>query len=212
MLKSKHKLFFDFTKEEEWLSKMSENGFALISVNSFAKYTFQKVEPRKYNYKIDYRLFKSSNDLLDYCALFEDSGWKHIWGTKNSGSQYFVRLNDNASDDIFSDSASKAGRYRRLSCMWLSLLTAFFSMFVALFMTNHQYLATAFTNPEALYYTPGLWGMNGVEFWRAFLFETPFAIGRGFMWLLYLLILIFYFIAFLKSFLLYRRYLKETLR
>lgn len=209
MVKSIHKLFFDFAKEEDWLSKMSEKGYALISANNFAKYTFQEIEPRKYNYKIDYRIFKNSNDLLDYCALFEDSGWKHLWGTKNSGSQYFVRINDNASNDIFSDLSSKAGRYRRLYCMWLSLLASFFPIFIAIFMTNH-YKATAFTNPKMLYYTPGLWDMSGFKFWRAFLFETPFAIGRGFIWLFFLVLLIFCFIAFMKSFLLYRRNLKEA--
>jgi hypothetical protein len=208
MTKSKYKLFFDFTKEELWLSKMSEDGYALISVSSFGKYTFQKIEPRKYNYRIDYRVFSRTNDFQDYSSLFEDSGWKHLWGRKNSGSQYFVQLKDNASNDIFSDSASKAGRYRRFYSMWLSLLMTFFPIFVAILMTN-QYNITAFTNPKALYYTPGLWDMSGVGFWKAFLFETPFAVGRGFIWLLFLAVLLFYFGSFLRAFLLYRRYLKN---
>lgn len=208
MIKSKHKLFFDFAKEEQWLSDMSENGYELISIDGFGKYTFHMVECIRNNYRIDYRTFKSENDFQDYCSIFEDSGWKHRWGTKNSGSQYFVQSKADAPNDIFSDAASKAGRYKRFYSMWLSLLASFIPIFVALIMTN-QYKLSAFTNPQALYFTPGLWDMEGIRFWRAFLFETPFAFGRGFMWVLMLAILVFYFIAFLKAFVLYRHYLNK---
>lgn len=205
----KHKYFFDFAKEELWLAKMSENGYALCSVNCFGKYTFLNAEPEKRDYRIDYRVFNHLNDFQEYCTLFEDSGWKHVWGTKNSGSQYFLKIREDASNDIFSDAASKAGRYKRFCSMWLSLFLTFFSLFVAQFITNH-YNATAFTNPKALYLTPGLWSMRGFRFWRAFLFETPFAIGRGFLWVLFLVLLVVCAISFLKAFLLYRRFIKEN--
>lgn len=210
MIKVEYKMFFDYTKEEHWLSDMSEKGYALISTGRLGKHTFQKTEPQKYIYRIDYRDFKNTSDFEDYRTLFEDSGWMHLWGTKNSGTQYFVQIRENALNDVFSDAASKAGRYKRLYSMWLSLTTTFLPILVALYMTS-QYKLTALTNPKALYLTPGLWEMSGWRFWRAFLFETPFAFGRGFMWLLFLIIIALYFAAFLKAFILYRRYSKGTL-
>lgn len=204
-----YKCFFDFAKEEQWLSEMAENGFAVTNVNCCGKYTFQKIVPQKYDYRIDYRVFKNLRDFQDYCTLFEDSGWMHLCGTKNSGSQYFVQIGANALSDIFSDSASKAGRYKRFSDMWLSLFCCFIPIFTALFTTNVIKMS-AFTNPKALYYTPGLWNRKGIDFWRAFLFETPFAIGRGFMWLIVLLALLLYLYYYLRAFLLYRHYSKES--
>lgn len=206
----KHKYFLDFAKEELWLAKMSEDGYTFCSVNYFGNYTFLNTQPEKKDYRIDYRVFNHFSDFQDYCTLFEDSGWKHVWGTKNSGSQYFLKIREDASDDIFSDAASKAGRYKRLYSVWLSMLATFLPLFVALFMTNH-YNATAFTNPKALYFTPGLWSMTGFRFWRAFLFETPFAVGRGFLWVLFLAVLLFYLISFLRAFTLYRHFCKDNL-
>ena len=58
--------------------------------------------------KIDFRKFRRTDDFIDYCTMFEDSGWKHLAGTKSSGIQYFKRIDDAAGDDIFSDNNSKA--------------------------------------------------------------------------------------------------------
>lgn len=33
--------------------------------------------------------------------------------------------------------------------------------------------------------TPGLWEKAGSDFWLSFLFETPFALMRGFLWLIF---------------------------
>lgn len=207
MMLKQYKWFFDFAKEERWLSEMSEKGYKLLCVNCSGRYTFQKADAKKENYRIDYRIFKNNKDFEDYICIFEDSGWKHIAGNKSSGTQYFMQAKQDASNDIFSDSASKAGRYKRLSAMWLSLVTAFIPPLVVIVMTN-QYKLSAFTNPKELYLTPGLWEMSGIQFWRALLFETPFAIGRGFMWLIFLIIIVFYMAAYIKTRRQYRRSLR----
>ena len=209
MMKRVYKWFFDFAKEERWLSEMARDGYALVTIDFLGRYTFQQVERPRPTYRIDYRVFSHASDFEEYCALFEDSGWNHLWGTKNSGVQYFVQAEEGAPDDIFSDMASRAGRYKRLSAMWLSVFMAFVPIAVALIMTN-QYGFAAFTSPKALYLTPGLWQMSGARFWRAFLFETPFALGRGFLWVVFLAPLIFYLVAFFKTQLLYRRYFKKN--
>jgi hypothetical protein len=146
--------------------------------------------------RIDYRTFTKSEDFQDYRQLFEDSGWRHISGTKNSGVQYFVRTGDSADDEIFSDRASKAGRYKRLSNMWLTFAASYLPIMVAI-LSSGSIDGKAMLNPKLLYYTPGLWEKTSLDFWRSFLFETPFALMRVFSWLVFpfLVSLYFYFAA-----------------
>jgi hypothetical protein len=185
------KFFIGFEKEEQWLNEMAKRGFALVGKS--VGYAFERAEPEDAVIKIDFRQFKSRADFEDYLALFEDSGWKHVAGSKSSGSQYFRKVDETVSDDIFSDADSRAGRYQRLSRMWFSLACCYIPIFVAMVSTG-LVDAAAFTHPKALYYTPGLWEKTGVSFWQAFLFETPFALGRGFAWLLFPLLIGLYFI------------------
>jgi hypothetical protein len=176
----KFKLFLDFEKEARWLNEMASEGYELVG-KSFG-YRFRKSKPDHANIKIDYRIFKKQADFVDYCTLFEDSGWEHLAGTKSSGTQYFKKVSKDADEDIFSDIDSKAGRYKRLSQMYLSLAMCYLPIFAALVTTNAIHVE-AFFNPKQLYFTPGLWDKAGVDFWGAFLFETPFAFFRGFAWL-----------------------------
>lgn len=48
----------------------------------------------------------------------------------------------------------------------LAILFLFYSM---LFLPD---------SPGMIFLTPGLWDLEGMEFWRAFLFELPFALMR----------------------------------
>jgi hypothetical protein len=62
----------------------------------------------------------------------------------------------------------------------------------SVFLSNKSININAMLHPKLLYYTPGLWERSGASFWRAFLFETPFAFMRGFVWLLIPVVLILY--------------------
>lgn len=84
------KLYFNLDKEEKWLNGMAKKGWELYAKG--IKYKFRKIDYNESDIKIDYRIFKSKKDLEDYILLFEDSGWEHIAGTKESGKQYFFRL------------------------------------------------------------------------------------------------------------------------
>lgn len=192
----KFRLFTNFEKEERWLSDMASRGYELIEKS--LRYKFRKAEPKKSIIKIDYRTFKNQVDYQDYRTLFEDSGWKHIAGTKNSGHQYFKKVGENASEDIFSDVASKAGRYQRLSRVYLTFTILYFPILVALVLTDTVDISTLI-NPKLLYYTPGLWERTGIAFWRAFLFETPFALFRGFLFWFILVVYTLYLIYALKA-------------
>ncbi|MFY9115338.1 MAG: DUF2812 domain-containing protein [Dethiobacteria bacterium] len=175
---NRQKLFHDFDKEERWLASMAGQGYEFVSKNCLGVYRFRNSKPKDTVIRIDYRNFKHEADFADYKVLFEDSGWKHIAGSKNSGAQYFKRLSNSADDDIFSDQASKAGRYRRLSHMYFSLAAVFLPLLAGL-LASGAINIQAFLNPKLLYQTPGLWEKTAADFWRAFLFETPFAVLRG---------------------------------
>ncbi|EKN69797.1 hypothetical protein BABA_08396 [Neobacillus bataviensis LMG 21833] len=192
----KFKYFLDFEKEAVWLNQMAADGYELVG-KSFG-YRFRKNNPEKANIKIDYRMFKKQADFVDYCTLFEDSGWKHVAGTKSSGAQYFKRVSETADEDIFSDIDSKAGRYKRLSDMYFSLSACYLPIFAALVMTG-AIDTGAFLNPKQLYYTPGLWEKEGAGFWGAFLFETPFAFFRGFIWVIFPVLIILFLIFSYKA-------------
>src|SRR5699024_253284 len=130
----KFKFFLDFEKEEQWLQKMASQGYHLTS--SFLGYRFKKGEPETATIRKDCRRFENKEDFLDYQALFKDSGWKHLAGTKNSGDQYFKKIDEGVIDDIFSDKMSKAARYQRFAKMCFELAVAFFSVLVVFFIAD----------------------------------------------------------------------------
>ncbi len=199
---TKWKPFFDFHKEELWLADMSRNGYRLIKyVNGY--YTFDYSNDRtEYTYKIDYRTFYKVKDYRNYCTLFEDSGWKHIAGSQWSGSQYFVKIRSNAGDDIFSDNLSRAGRYKRISYLWLSFVLCYSFILYAI-------IAYKTININQFYLTPGLWDMNGWNFFKAFVFETPFALLRLFPFVIYPVLIAYYAYFAIKSLTLYKKEMKN---
>ncbi|EJP94412.1 DUF2812 domain-containing protein [Bacillus cereus] len=170
------KFFLDFEKEEKWLEEMAWKGYQLKS-NAFG-YRFKIAEPEDTKIKIDHRVFNRRSDFINYCTLFEDSGWKHIAGNWWSGTQYFKKVDEESEDDIFSDQMSRAGKYKRLSKTFLELAICYLPLLI-LFMFNNTVNIGAIINPRELYFTPGLWDKQGAAFLGSFLFETPFALMRG---------------------------------
>lgn len=197
----KFKMFIDYDKEEKWLNEMAKKGYELKSV--FLGYKFHYINPKDSIIRIDYRTFSDKRNFVDYCTLFEDSGWKHIAGTRSSEKQYFKKVNINSQDDIFSDTNSKLIRYKKSSSKWLTLGLANIPMFIALIHTNTIDINAIF-NPKLLYYTSGLWQMKGSEFWRHFLFETPFAVMRGFTWIIFVVMDVCFLYFSIKSMYIYK--------
>lgn len=181
----KYRFYTNFDKEERWLDNMAKNGWAFTSRSIWGTYYFDKIEPSNINYRIDFRIFGKKEDFAEYVQIFADSGWKHISGSKYSGSQYFTPNIPNVDEDIFSDGNSKAGRYGRLSIMWLSIIIAYTIIFLISLGRGSVSFYSLF-NPKEWYLTPGLWEKVGSDFWKAFCFETPFAVMRGTSWIIYL--------------------------
>ncbi|BAQ13014.1 hypothetical protein N486_05135 [Clostridium botulinum B2 128] len=197
----KFRLFTDYNKEEKWLNEMYKKGYELKNI-SFG-YKFYSIEPENATVRIDYRIFKNKEDFIDYCTLFEDSGWKHLAGNKNSGVQYFKEIHKNSQEDIFSDDISKAARYKRLSNKSIISAVCFLSMSVA-YISSGSININLILNPKLLYYTPGLWERTGEAFWGGLLFETPFALGRSAVFLIPIIAVFYAFLA-IKARILYNK-------
>ncbi|WP_442598394.1 DUF2812 domain-containing protein [Neobacillus sp. D3-1R] len=119
------KIFFAWqdNKEEEWLQEMTQKGWALKK--SRFVYTFEKIEPSNYVYKLDYKT-TSNKDLEEYKAIFEDAGWEHV--TQFGSWHYFRTKASNAeTPDIYSDNESKIQKYKGLMH---SLLVGLLAMLV----------------------------------------------------------------------------------
>src|SRR5699024_6085890 len=87
----------------------------------------------------------------------------------------------------------------RFAKMCFELAVAFIPVLVVFFIADIIDF-NAFVNPKALYLTQDLWDKTGSDFWSAFLFETPFALMRGIIWLFILLMIIFYLYFVVYSF------------
>jgi len=193
---TKYKFFINYDKEEKWLEEMAKRGYQLKDTRFC--YRFNTAPPENLTIKIDFRMFRRNEDFLEYCTLFEDSGWQHIAGTSNSGTQYFTKIKPYGDEDIFSDSSSRAGRYKRLADMYLVMTIAYFVTVIAMF-TLGQIQIDGFMNPREMYLTPGLWEMSGLDFWRSFLFETPFVLMRELSGVLMISLFFLFIIGFIKS-------------
>lgn len=105
----------DWKKEEEWLRKMSLQGWKLLKVNGFDVYTFEKAEAEDVIYRLD--LPEKDNDP-DFLQMCQDFGWEYVG--RYAGWTYFRRPAASASakedTELFSDEASKLGMVSRLFC------------------------------------------------------------------------------------------------
>ncbi len=204
-----YKLFaVDIQKLENWIEDYRKQGYRLIRVNpNIGRYEFAKSTKGEFlpKVRIDFRTFNKKDAYDDYICLFEDSGWHCLYGSRSNGFQYFEQMHEGASDDIFSDSISRAARYKRLSTMWLTTLIPYIPIVVAL-NTTGAFGWRNISDPKTLYLTPGLWEMSGAHFWGAFLFETPFALLRaGFGGVFFLVIIGAFLYFLLKASYLYKK-------
>lgn len=168
----KFKVFVDISKEEKYLNEMANKGYFLEKYSSFGRYHFLEGKPEDLYYRVDYRVFKKKDDFDNYVSLFEDAGWKHVYGTYQSGSQYFLPKSPDSTEDIFSDIESKAGRYLRfIQAARFCSVSFIIALIIILISVN-------FNLSELIFLTPELWGKQGDEFWRTFWLEIPFVMLR----------------------------------
>lgn len=140
MKKRVFKLFFAWQDDQEnkWLEKMAEEGWKLLKYNFFV-YTFEKMEPKKYIYRTDFKSNQKS-DLQEYLTLFEDAGWEHV--TEYAGWHYFRTEPGKAKTlDIYSDKGSKIEMFKRLLLFILMpLIGVLFIAFAIVFNSSYDHI------------------------------------------------------------------------
>lgn len=110
----KFRLYFDKDAETTWLNEMCAQGWAMTKF--FAGfYTFEKCEPGKYIYQIDFRE-KFGRVADDYRELMNDAGIEIVqcWG-------YWVILRKKASEgafELYTDVESQIDHYTKIRNMF----------------------------------------------------------------------------------------------
>jgi len=108
-------------KEKEFLEEQSLDGYRLVQVE-LGRYTFEKMDPQKLIYQMDFRGFGGKVTEEEYLQIYEDAGWKLV--SKTNGWYYFYQENKEEIDlTIFNDNDSKSKVYKRL--IGFLLLTGF---------------------------------------------------------------------------------------
>jgi hypothetical protein len=164
-----YKVFINVLKEERWLNEMLMQGYTCTRIKGFWAYTFEKTTSKKV-IRLDYRGHMGKKKYEEYIAMHEEFGWEHVDGSRFGGRHYWQKEQDGY-DEMFSDQTSQLAFYKRLSDYALLFAMIFFSI-------NISSIGKNLLDPKSLYLTPGLWDKEGEAFWRAFLFETPVAMFR----------------------------------
>lgn len=146
---------WNFTREwnddriEAWLEELAAEGLHLESVNGFGRYTFRRGEPARVTYRID--VAARGQIDVDYLQLLTDAGWRMA---VQRTDHYYWRNAQPEAPELFTDSPSRALKYRRIAKgNLLGLLCAGFILLrMALDYLNSKPLSTfdQFTCP--------LWG------------------------------------------------------
>jgi len=201
------RFFVDFDKEERWLDEMAAEG-RLMRKRGLV-YTSTDIEPGSAVVRIDYRPSMTAADFADYVQLFADAGWRHISGSRTSGTQHFASTTAEADADIFSDARSRAQRYRRALDVNAAVLLPMLVVGFVLLASEGSGFRLIFT-PSEWYLTPGLWEMSGARFVGAFLFETVFVALRVGLPVLFLAACVAMLVTAVRQGILYRRAVAEA--
>ncbi|MDN4492975.1 DUF2812 domain-containing protein [Ureibacillus aquaedulcis] len=161
----KFKLFLNILKEEQWLNEHLQKGYQCTNVSGVGLYTFKRTD-KAHIIRLDYQDYLSADKYKEYKMIYEDFGWTHIRGSRLGSIHYWQKTAD-SQNEIFSDRQSFVHYYKRLMNYSLSLA---FTFLIISYMIYED---------SSLYQTQGLWDMEGSLFWKAFLFETPFAIFKA---------------------------------
>ncbi|MFC6182101.1 DUF2812 domain-containing protein [Lactiplantibacillus daowaiensis] len=191
-------LFLTLSAEEDWLNGIQMQGYRLVRVQPvWHRYTFEAL-PADATFSPVTRLdcreaILSKRHYQDYCQLFSDSGWTLIHGNRYGGIQYFQQSRVTATDEIFSDQTSKALSQSHDSNLGIVYGVVFLVWFLGLNLESKWLNNLNVFDFRSWYFRPGLWQMPSSQFWPAFWFETPFALFRGLMPFVLLLISGYYF-------------------
>ena len=103
----------DYEKEARYLSRMHQKGWKFKRVTMPGIYTFEKCEPEKVIYQLDYNQEGMKNQM-EYVKMFEDCGWEYL--LEFAGYSYFRKPEAQMSreEEIFCDDESRLDMMNRI--------------------------------------------------------------------------------------------------
>ncbi|MFT8871952.1 MAG: DUF2812 domain-containing protein [Sporolactobacillus sp.] len=141
MRKIVYKLYWDYEKEEAWLNRMVETGWALVHY-SVGRYVFDACPSGAYIYRIELLDQAAKHrKSKDYLTLLEESGIEHIASYANW--IYLRKRADQGPFELYSDLDSRIAHYRKIKKMWLALTlaegtVAFVNIGIGLLILGHN--------------------------------------------------------------------------
>lgn len=103
-------IFLDIEKEIRWLNDMSEKGYRLVDRKGI-EYFFEECESGKYQYQVERRSFKSTQEDEEYVDFLSNLNISKV--TSQLGWYYFEKENDGKEFKIYSDIPSKIKHYKK---------------------------------------------------------------------------------------------------
>ena len=102
-----------YQQEEEYLSFMHERGWKLTKITFPGFYHFEKCEPGKVTYRLDYNQ-EGVKNKTEYVQMFSDCGWDYLFDFV--GYSYFCKEGDTSHEreEIFCDDASRLDMIKRV--------------------------------------------------------------------------------------------------
>lgn len=102
-----------YQQEEDYLSAMNEKGWKFTHVTFPGFYHFEKSEPKKVTYRLDYNQ-EGIRNKDEYVQMFSDCGWEYICDFV--GYSYFRKEGDTGEEreEIFCDDASRLDMMKRV--------------------------------------------------------------------------------------------------
>lgn len=103
----------EYEKEENYLSKRHQEGWKFKRVTFPGVYTFERCEPEKVIYQLDYNK-EGIKHQMEYVRMFEDCGWEYL--TEFDGYNYFRKPADKMQqkEEIFCDDISRLDMMNRI--------------------------------------------------------------------------------------------------
>lgn len=120
---------FQYRQEEEYLNSMHEKGWKLSKIKLPGFYYFEKCEPRKFTYCLDYNK-DGISDKAEYVQMFADCGWEYLFDF--AGYSYFRKEHGAGQEreEIFCDDSSRLDMMKRVFKGRLVPLIVLFALIV----------------------------------------------------------------------------------
>lgn len=108
---TKHKIFFNYEKEETWVNEMAQEGYNLIEF-SIGKYTFEQGIPGEYLYRYQYLAGQTEEGIQEHINLFKKTGAEIV--INNSNWIIIRKKRSEGPFELFADYESEIRHYQSI--------------------------------------------------------------------------------------------------